>query len=170
MESIHTVYAGLGSNSPDAADRLLSALDALSRMPGTVVSALSPVYRTEPQDYADQPWFLNRVLMLHVSGDITPVELMKRFLGIEALLGRVRSPDPALRFGPRAMTWSRTTPCASCRIPVSPAAPSGLCRCSTLRRISGLAACVRKNSSPGLNGVWKTIKFFNDEAGLPVLT
>lgn len=101
MESIHTVYAGLGSNSPDAADRLLSALDALSRMPGTVVSALSPVYCTEPQDYADQPWFLNRVLMLHVSGGITPVELMKRFLGIETLLGRVRSPDPALRFGPR---------------------------------------------------------------------
>ena len=147
-------------------------------MPGTVVSALSPVYRTEPQDYADQPWFLNRVLMLHVSGDITPVELMKRFLGIEALLGRVRSPDPALRFGPRAIDIDMLLfddvvsddPCASCLIPVSPAAPSGLCRCSTLRRISGLAACVRKNSSPGLNGVWKTIKFFNDEAGLPVLT
>lgn len=101
METIHTVYVGLGSNSPDAADRLLSALDVLSRLPGTVVSALSPVYRTEPQDYADQPWFLNRVLMLRVSGDITPVELMKRFLGIETLLGRVRSPDPALRFGPR---------------------------------------------------------------------
>ena len=31
------------------------------------------------------------------------VELMKRFLGIETLLGRVRSPDPALRFGPRAI-------------------------------------------------------------------
>lgn len=103
MENKHTVYVGLGSNSKDAEDRLNAALDALKKEPGFVLDAVSPVYRTEPQDYADQPWFLNRVLRLYVGGDRDHVALMKRFLEIEAALGRVRSADPALRFGPRAI-------------------------------------------------------------------
>lgn len=94
------VLAGLGSNSPDAPVMLARAREALAALPGLKLAACSPVYRTEPQDYADQPWFSNQVLALEARG-WAPVPLMEAFLAAETALGRVRSRDPALRFGPR---------------------------------------------------------------------
>ncbi len=96
-------WLGLGSNSADAMERLAMAREALGRESGLVIARESPVYMTEPQDYADQPFFHNQVLELRAGGGTEPVRLMQRLLEIEAGLGRVRSTDPALRYGPRCI-------------------------------------------------------------------
>ncbi len=98
-----TVWVGLGSNAADAMVRLERARAALDMMEGLRVARASSVYRTEPQDYADQPWFHNQVLRCLAAPRREPVSLMRDLLAAEARLGRVRSPDPALRFGPRAI-------------------------------------------------------------------
>lgn len=96
-------WLGLGSNSPDAMERLAMAREALVREQGLLLVKESPIYMTEPQDYADQPFFHNQVLELTASAGTKPVPLMQRLLEIEADLGRVRSTDPALRYGPRCI-------------------------------------------------------------------
>lgn len=96
-------YVGLGSNSPDAEDMLTRAREGLSRLPGLRLNAISPRYSTEPQGYADQPWFLNQVVELLPAPLWRPQSLLAAMLRLENKLGRVRSPDPALRYGPRAI-------------------------------------------------------------------
>ena len=56
-----TVFVCLGSNTPDAAHMLSLAVERLRALPRARVDALSDIYLTEPQDYADQPWFHNQV-------------------------------------------------------------------------------------------------------------
>ncbi|MBQ6264463.1 MAG: 2-amino-4-hydroxy-6-hydroxymethyldihydropteridine diphosphokinase [Clostridia bacterium] len=88
---------GLGTNTGDRAVNLQSAVDALSLLPGTRVTAISPVYETEPVGYADQPDFLNAVCC--VQTELSPRALLGACLGIEAALGRVR----AIKNGPRVI-------------------------------------------------------------------
>ncbi len=97
------VWVGLGSNADDAPLRLARAREALDGVDGLRVARVSPVYRTEPQDFADQPFFHNQVLLCLADGRWEPVPLMRALLAVEADLGRVRPSDPALRFGPRAI-------------------------------------------------------------------
>lgn len=97
-------YICLGSNTPDAAARMDAALQGLRELPHAGLRAVSPRYETEPQDYADQPWFLNQIAVLTLTDDFwTPEDLLRALLDLEQRLGRVRSPDPALRYGPRAI-------------------------------------------------------------------
>ena len=96
-------YVGLGSNSLDAEDMLTRAREGLSRLPGLRLNAISPLYSTEPQGYTDQPWFLNQVVELLPASFWRPQSLLAAMLRLESKLGRVRSPDPALRYGPRAI-------------------------------------------------------------------
>lgn len=96
-------YVGLGSNSTDAANMLERARKALAALPDLHVGAASPVYSTEPQGLADQPWFLNQVIALRPGPSWRPCNFVQALLDMEGDLGRVRSPDPALRFGPRAI-------------------------------------------------------------------
>lgn len=101
-------FAGLGSNSEDAVTMLARAREGLAALPYVSITAASPVYVTEPQGYANQPWFHNQVLALAVqcpkeTEESAARRLMQDMLAIEAALGRVRSPDPALRFGPRCI-------------------------------------------------------------------
>ena len=79
---------GLGTNTGDRAVNLQAAVDALSLLPGTRVTVISPVYETEPVGYADQPDFLNAVAC--VETELSPRALLGACLGIEAALGRVR--------------------------------------------------------------------------------
>ena len=79
---------GLGTNTGDRAGNLQTAVDALSLLLGTRVTAISPVYETEPVGYADQPDFLNAVAC--VETELSPRALLGACLGIEAALGRVR--------------------------------------------------------------------------------
>ena len=96
-------YVGLGSNMGDAEGCLREALDALSRMPGALLDKVSPLYRTEPQGMADQPWFVNAVARLRCAPSWTAELFLEALLATETRLGRVRSSDPALRFGPRTI-------------------------------------------------------------------
>jgi 2-amino-4-hydroxy-6-hydroxymethyldihydropteridine diphosphokinase len=102
-EKIIRAYVSLGSNCADAATMLDRAREAMGALPRMNVGAISPVYRTEPQGYADQPWFLNQVVELFPADTWRPCGLVDALLHIEAELGRVRSADPALRYGPRVI-------------------------------------------------------------------
>lgn len=97
------VFVCLGSNTPDAARMLALAVERLRALPRARVEALSAIYLTEPQGYADQPWFHNQVVRMTLAADWTPRSFVRALLAEEALLGRQRSPDPALRFGPRCI-------------------------------------------------------------------
>ena len=96
-------HVSLGPNCESAAAMLEAALAALAALPDMRLGAASPVHRTEPQEYADQPWFHNQVVELLPGASWQPCCLVEALLGIEERLGRVRSADPALRYGPRVI-------------------------------------------------------------------
>ena len=54
-----TVYLSVGSNLGDREANLQAALDRL-HAPDLRVARVSPVYETEPLEFAEQGWFLNR--------------------------------------------------------------------------------------------------------------
>lgn len=97
------VYVGLGSNSPDAESMLDMARRRIAALPKLRLNAVSPVYSTEPQGFADQPWFLNQVVEIAAKPSWRPQILLASLLKLETEMGRVRSPDPAMRYGPRVI-------------------------------------------------------------------
>lgn len=96
-------YISLGSNEGDPAARLRAAREAVALLRDVVVAAASPVYRTEPQGLRDQPWFANQALHLRCGERWTATALLDVLLNIETSLGRRRSSDPVLRYGPRVI-------------------------------------------------------------------
>jgi len=91
-----TVYLSLGSNMGEREDRLGQALYALERDEVAIVTR-SSVYETEPQDVANQPWFLNMAVECHTRA--LPLQLLNTLLRIEREIGRVRHAN--LQRGPR---------------------------------------------------------------------
>ncbi len=87
------VYIALGSNLGDCAANLREAIRRLP--PCVTVLERSPVYRTKPWGYADQPDFLNQVIL--GATDCSPEDLLARLKEIEVRVGRT----PTFRFGPR---------------------------------------------------------------------
>lgn len=98
MSISHRAYVSLGSNSPDAAAMLARAGAILAQL-GAVL-ACSQIYETEPQGFADQPWFLNQVMVLLLQENWTPSLLVRHLLEIEKSFGRKRG---QIRFGPRCI-------------------------------------------------------------------
>lgn len=96
-----TAYISLGSNCAEAARMLACAARRVAALAGVEVLAASPVYSTEPQDDANQPWFLNQVLQLALAPCWRAPVFVAALLEIETAMGRVR--DPARRFGPRVI-------------------------------------------------------------------
>lgn len=94
-------YISLGSNCEQAPLMLARAARRVAGLAGVQVVAASPVYSTEPQEDAAQPWFLNQVLKLGLAVSWRPAAFVAALLAIEEALGRVR--DPARRFGPRVI-------------------------------------------------------------------
>ena len=86
----------LGSNLDDREANLRGAVAGL----GDVVVAVSGVYETPPWGDADQPHYLNAVL-LAVDPAARPRDWLDRAHLLEDAAGRVR--DPARRFGPRTL-------------------------------------------------------------------
>lgn len=82
------VYLSLGSNLGDRLARLRAALERLAA-PDLRILRVSPVYETEPVDYAAQPWFLN--LVVEAETELFPLQLLSRVNRIERALGRVRT-------------------------------------------------------------------------------
>ncbi len=90
-----TAYLGLGSNLGDREDYLRQAISLLGE--GGEITALSPVYDTEPWGYTEQPRFLNMACGFRTP--LAPQELLTFAQDVERRLGRVR----AIRYGPRTM-------------------------------------------------------------------
>jgi 2-amino-4-hydroxy-6-hydroxymethyldihydropteridine diphosphokinase len=87
-------FLSLGSNLGDSAGFLREAVKRANAGIGHVLR-VSPVFRTAAWGKTDQPDFLN--IAVEVETALEPVALMERLLGIEKLLGRVRTE----KWGPR---------------------------------------------------------------------
>lgn len=88
-----SIYLSLGSNIEprlDYLDRAVTALESLGR-----ITALSPIYETEPLGPGEQAWHLNQVVQLETS--LPPLELLHSCKQIEQALGR----KTRERLGPR---------------------------------------------------------------------
>jgi 2-amino-4-hydroxy-6-hydroxymethyldihydropteridine diphosphokinase len=92
-------YVALGSNLGDRAGHLRAALDAIDASPGAAVLKCSPLLETEPVGPSGQGRYLNAVACVRAA--MSPEQLMRRLLEIEAMRGRDRS--AGLRWGARTL-------------------------------------------------------------------
>jgi 2-amino-4-hydroxy-6-hydroxymethyldihydropteridine diphosphokinase len=90
------VYLSLGSNLGDRPANLHRALAAIDQNGRSIVRQ-SPVFETEPQDIAGQPWFLN--MAVEIETNYFPRQLLKSLQEIERDIGRLRGGQ--LKRGPR---------------------------------------------------------------------
>jgi len=88
---------GLGSNMGEREANIRQALEQIEKMPETAILIGSSLYDTEPVGVADQPNFLNGVVM--VQTELPPRQLLWNLMLIERRLGRVRTQ----RWGPRTI-------------------------------------------------------------------
>jgi len=82
-----SAFVALGSNLGDRLRHLEQGL-ALLEQAGCRLLRLSSVWVTKPEEFLDQPEFLNQVAELRTPH--TPLELLRECLAIEARLGRER--------------------------------------------------------------------------------
>ena len=87
-------YLLTGSNLGDREQYLETAIHLLNEQCGTIVSA-SSIYETAAWGKTDQPSFLNQALELDTS--FNAMQLIRRILKIEKLMGRIRDE----KYGPR---------------------------------------------------------------------
>lgn len=93
-------FLGLGSNLGDRWNHLRVAVDQLRGGTAAPVTAVSPVYETEPVGGpGDQGPYLNLVVELAVPERVDPYRLLAECQRLEAAAGRVRS----VRWGPRTL-------------------------------------------------------------------
>ncbi len=90
-------YIGLGSNQGERLSLLRRSLELLGRAQNITVSAVSPLYETEPVGGPRQGLYLNACAALDTA--LSPVKLLKLMLDVENSLGRVRK----RRWGPRTL-------------------------------------------------------------------
>ena len=90
-------YVALGSNLGDRLAQLQLGVDALTRVPGVDVLAVSRVYETAPVGGPPQDPYLNAVVAIET--DLDPYELLRRCQQIEELAARERIE----RWGPRTL-------------------------------------------------------------------
>lgn len=96
-ERSYIAFLGLGSNIGRREQLLADAVQQLGQHPSIEVTALSPIYETEPVGYTDQPSFLNQVCRIATA--LSPEDLLNTVLQIERSLGRER----VIRWGPRTI-------------------------------------------------------------------
>jgi 2-amino-4-hydroxy-6-hydroxymethyldihydropteridine diphosphokinase len=82
------VYLSLGSNLGDRANYLR---EAISRLGGLgAIRQVSGFYETQPVEVqGEQPWFLNCALAMET--ELMPLEFLRRMLGVERSMGRIRA-------------------------------------------------------------------------------
>lgn len=89
-------YVGVGGNLDDPRAQVTRAMDALARLPSTVLVARSPLYQTPPFGDVVQPAFVNAAAGLLTQ--LTPEDLLDALRALEKELGRR---PPRERWGPR---------------------------------------------------------------------
>ncbi len=96
MEKMFTAYLSIGSNKGEKKHNLNQAIDCLNHHKKIRVVAVSSFYRTQPQNFEDQDWFVNAALKIETAAD--PWELLDILKQIEHFLDKEGKP---FRFGPR---------------------------------------------------------------------
>lgn len=91
----HTAYLSLGTNMGDKKKNLLEAIERISQLENTIVTAQSTILETEPFGYKEQDMFLNACVEIKTL--MTARELLEKLLNIESEMGRVRT----IKWGPR---------------------------------------------------------------------
>ncbi len=91
------VLIGFGSNLGDSVQVCLAAIDRLCNHPQIRVLKSSSFYRTQPLMLAEQPWFINGVVLCET--DLSPEDLLGVIHQIEKDFGR----DRQIRWGPRTL-------------------------------------------------------------------
>jgi 2-amino-4-hydroxy-6-hydroxymethyldihydropteridine diphosphokinase len=90
-------YLALGSNLGDRSGFLSLARNALARLPGSRIVALSSVEETAPLGALDQPGYLNQMVLLETS--LSPRALLNACRSVERAAGR----DRTVRWGSRTL-------------------------------------------------------------------
>ena len=81
-------YIGLGSNLSNPIEQLQTALDTISKLPGTTLEKKSSFYGSKPLGPQDQPDFVNAVCQIETQ--LTPQELLVALQKIEQEQGRIK--------------------------------------------------------------------------------
>jgi len=81
------VYLGLGTDLGNRLENLKNVIDKLNNSAGKI-SAISPVYETEPVGFKGKGDFLNMVVMLETK--LSPDGILEKLMEIESGLGRRR--------------------------------------------------------------------------------
>ena len=85
----------LGSNLGNPVQTIEDAIDAMAALRGSLLMAISSLYRTAPVGLKHQPDFINAVVALDTR--LGPRELLEELFALEARFGRERSVKNAPR-------------------------------------------------------------------------
>jgi len=96
MDAWFTAYLSIGSNKGDKKENLNLAIDCLEHHTLIRVLAVSSFYKTQPQNFEDQDWFVNAALKVETQAQ--PEELLDILKQIELSLDKE---GKTFRFGPR---------------------------------------------------------------------
>jgi 2-amino-4-hydroxy-6-hydroxymethyldihydropteridine diphosphokinase len=90
-------YIALGSNLGNPVSTVDAAIDAMAALRGSILKAMSSLYRTAPVGLKHQPDFINA--MVAIDTRLPARELLDELFRVEAEFGRVRS----VRNAPRTL-------------------------------------------------------------------
>ncbi len=93
-------YVALGSNLGDPVRTIEDAIDAMAALRGSLLTAISSLYRTAPVGLRNQPDFINAVVALDTR--LPPRELLDELSTLEARFGRIREPG-SVKNAPRTL-------------------------------------------------------------------
>jgi len=93
-----TAYLSIGSNKGNKAQNLSRAIQCIEKENGIQVEKVSGFYKTAPQNYTDQDWFVNAALKVRTTS--TPEALLDSLKTLESDLDTDGKP---FRFGPRVI-------------------------------------------------------------------
>lgn len=93
-------YVALGSNLGNPVQTLEDAIDAMAALRGSLLKAISSLYRTAPVGLKHQPDFINAVVAIDTR--LSPHDLLAELFALEARFGRVREPG-SVRNAPRTL-------------------------------------------------------------------
>lgn len=90
-------YVALGSNLGNPVQTVEDAIDSMAALRGSLLKAISSLYRTAPVGLKHQPDFINAVVALDTR--LPPGDLLAELFALEAKFGRERS----VRNAPRTL-------------------------------------------------------------------
>jgi 2-amino-4-hydroxy-6-hydroxymethyldihydropteridine diphosphokinase len=93
-------YVALGSNLGNPVQTVEDAIDAMAALRGSLLKAISSLYRTAPVGLKHQPDFINAVVAIDTR--LAPHDLLAELFALEARFGRVREPG-SVRNAPRTL-------------------------------------------------------------------